>query len=381
MNHFFFFLTFFFFLPSGTAQNAFESRDKTASELFLVPYNDNDKWGWCDTLGNIVLKPKYAETGFFFKQYDTYIAEVKTEYGQNLVNNKGKLLFSKTYHIEKKWNLRVDKTHKGYYIICSEKRKKGFYDPDMDEYIIPVQYDSIVVVQGWGRPSEKPLVFAKKSNEPFIQLNLKKTEIVKTDFSEINIYRGNDYRPIVVAKTLNSEFVEIRQDPVMLTKEEYKLLMEEVHRPTFSQGFSVIVDLEEEDFNYIFHGKGGRDPEKLEVFDYSGYKNKYGFSKLFVVRKDSLLGVVSDLNKIVIPVEYDKLIFDLDKTEVTLYKNGKLGKKLLFTSYPRIETKYDEISRFKNLRVSGNWFFQVFKIKLNGQTGYVGENGVEYFNF
>lgn len=347
MNHFFFFLTFFFFLPSGTAQNVFESKDKIASELFLVPYNDNDKWGWCDTLGNIVLKPKYAETGFFFKKYDTYIAEVKTEYGQNLVNNKGKLLFSKTYHIEKKWNLRVDKTHKGYYIICSEKRKKGFYDPDMDEYIIPVQYDSIVVVQGWGRPSEKPLVFAKKSNEPFIQLNLKKTEIVKTDFSEINIYRGNDDRPIVVAKTLNSEFVEIRQDPVMLTKEEYKLLMEEVHRPTFSQGYSLIVPLEE-GFNYTFHGKGGRDTEKLEVFDYSGYKNKYGFSKLFIVRKDSLLGIISDLKKIVIPIEYDKLIFDKDKTAVTLCKNGKLGKKYFLQVTHGLK---QNMTKFQDLRI------------------------------
>lgn len=378
MHYLVLFFTFFFFLSSGISQSAIESKDNVTPELYFIPYNDNDKWGWCDTLGNIVLKPKYAETGFFFNQYDTYIAEVKTEYGQNLVNNKGKLLFSKTYHIEKEWNLRVDGTSKRYYTISDKKGKMGFYDPYIDKYIIPVQYDSIVVVRV-GKWGQKPLVFAKKLGDTYIQLNFKTTDLINTDFNEINIYKGNDFRPIVVAKTPDKEIFEIRHDPVMLTKEEYELLMDEVDRPTFNEEYAVI-EFPEVFYDHIFIGKHGGD-DTIKVFDYSWNKNKFGFSKLFVVRKDSLLGVVSDLNQIVIPIEYDKLTFDVDKTEVTLYKKGKLGKKLLFTSYPWIETKYDEISKFKKLRVSRNWSFQVFKIKLNGQTGYVGENGVEYFTF
>lgn len=32
----------------------------------LIPYNDRGKWGWSDTVGNILIKPEYSSTQFFF---------------------------------------------------------------------------------------------------------------------------------------------------------------------------------------------------------------------------------------------------------------------------------------------------------------------------
>jgi hypothetical protein len=50
-----------------------------------------------------------------------------------------------------------------------------------------------------------------------------------------------------------------------------------------------------------------------------------------------------------------------------------------YTIYPIIPNKYDDIIYARGLSVNRSWNFAIFKIMINNKTGYVGENGIEFF--
>ncbi|MEO0728630.1 MAG: WG repeat-containing protein, partial [Bacteroidota bacterium] len=52
----------------------------------LIPYNDHGEWGYCDTLGNIQIKPQYKSAYFFnartIGEAEVYLSAVETKWGQ-----------------------------------------------------------------------------------------------------------------------------------------------------------------------------------------------------------------------------------------------------------------------------------------------------------
>jgi len=132
----------------------------------------------------------------------------------------------------------------------------------------------------------------------------------------------------------------------------------------------------------------------IESFDYSRFPSitdTYGFRKLKIMKNEGKYGIVSETDSIIVPFIYDFICFnDYENsfssripTYAKLVKENKEGIKIFFTDYNVIEAKYDKILNFNypdKLNISNNWSFILFKIELNGQSGYVGENGLEYFN-
>jgi len=124
-------------------------------------------------------------------------------------------------------------------------------------------------------------------------------------------------------------------------------------------------------------------PDKiLATHDYSRFgeiSKKFGFTSLSIVRKDNKVGIVNELDEIIVPFVYDKIQFSHNYTEAQLFKDGKQGRKLFFTNYPLIEAKYDALKHYKYLSVNPRWRFGIFEIKIGDFVGYIGENGIEYF--
>jgi len=89
-------------------------------------------------------------------------------------------------------------------------------------------------------------------------------------------------------------------------------------------------------------------------------------------------GVIDEAEKVIIPFEFDKIV-GLSPSFIYTTKQGKQGVWIFNTVYPPIKNSYDEIKFVIRFLVSSRWSFLVFKVRKNGQWGYVGENGVEFF--
>ncbi|MEL6942698.1 MAG: WG repeat-containing protein, partial [Bacteroidota bacterium] len=130
----------------------------------------------------------------------------------------------------------------------------------------------------------------------------------------------------------------------------------------------------------------------LESRDYSKnkYVSQYNFTDLYITMKDGKIGMVNENGEVFIEHEYDEIEFSHYDYAVTLHKNGKVGIKQILRETGNLfllEPKYDDIKLAQTILFDRTPFgkdkrtFMVFEVELNGVKGYVGENGVEYFNF
>ena len=56
----------------------------------LIPYRENKLWGYCDTLGNIKIKPAYDSVTFFTEYAD--VSKVFVNKKESIIDTEGKLL-------------------------------------------------------------------------------------------------------------------------------------------------------------------------------------------------------------------------------------------------------------------------------------------------
>jgi len=92
------------------------------------------------------------------------------------------------------------------------------------------------------------------------------------------------------------------------------------------------------------------------------------------------MGVLNEEGKVILPVIYDNIEFLKNGTQAKLELDGKVGRKLFLSHYPTLEPKYKELRNARSLRVTKRWSFALFTVIIDGQKGYIGENGVEYFD-
>lgn len=121
----------------------------------LIPYNNNGKWGWSDTVGKILIKPKYNSTQFFaryeYLNKKSWVSEVNkngTKYpymfGYGVLPLPNCKLSNQYAHLqEKKYWTVINK--KGLTGIYDLKNKKLILDTIVEDIIITKNYTNYIV--------------------------------------------------------------------------------------------------------------------------------------------------------------------------------------------------------------------------------------------
>lgn len=340
--------------------------------LLLIPFNDHGKWGWSDTLGNIVIQPKFKQARFFYqtvvenKVY--YNASVTTHGGRNLFTAEKGLLVPESYEL-----LRSIDQHlpSGRQLVRNTDRKYGLYLSATERLITKTFYDTV----SWEAISRDVILLKNRSDKTYMMYSPDKKRMVKTDIvqvREVYVKKGAYANHIALAMHKNGKYSKTSDG---------KLTPYAIDADIASQ-------LEEEDGEWIgvaleeaYQRRGSSKVPTTIDFSRNPSAQKYGFQKLVLQKQDGKMGVVNENGEIILPFIYDEIVFADTNTEAQLYLNGKEGRKIFFSHYPVIEPKYDSILPHEILRVNNNWNFGVFKVKIGNNEGYVGENGVEYFRF
>lgn len=340
--------------------------------LLLIPFNDHGKWGWSDTLGNVVIQPKFKQVKFFYKNVIEkkvyYQAYVTTQAGvNNFIAEKG-LLVPESYEL-----LRSIDQHlpSGRQLVRNKDRKYGLYLSATERLITKTFYDTV----SWEAISRDVILLKNRSDKTYVMYSPDKKLMVKTDIVQVRepyVKEGAYANPITLAVHENGKYSKISEGKLT----------------PFTIDADIASQLEEEDGVWFTEApKAAYERQSLSpgstTIDFSGNPSaqKYGFQKLTLQERNGKMGVVNENGEIILPFIYDKIVFTDRSTEAQLYLNGKEGRKIFFSHYPVIEPKYDSILPHEMLRVNNNWNFGVFKVKIGNNEGYVGENGVEYFRF
>lgn len=381
------FFTFFLLLycigikaqAAKTTNDSIPQLDSAKDAALLIPYNNHGKWGWCDTLGKVIIAPKYKKVNFFYKRNNIYSASITTEAGTNrYVINKGLVVPENSAIVSKLY--LSDTSIKGeFYIVKNKLDKIGIYESNTKKFVVPIEYDSYPRYF-----SSQHLILLKKEGElTYDRFIPKLQEVVPTDIVKVSEYMsfGDRYeQSIIVTEHIEGYHSKLKNGTLV------RFDLKKSGKWTDSKDVGIVM---EEGYGSGDYGEPTLKPWPnhslpkdgiIKTYNYSRYKEKYGFSSLSIVQKDNKLGVIDDNKKVVLPYEYDKLIFKENNTQIQLYKGGKQGRKILFTTYPTIEAKYDKLRFTKGIRVTKSWQFAVFRVKMGKQYGYVGENGIEYFD-
>lgn len=354
---------------------------------FLIPYNNNGNWGWCDTLGNIKIKGDFKEVHFFYQRYqhpNEFEAYIDTKAGENRYDYQKGLLVPMKYGIVK--DLYQEPTSKNRWVIIQDASKKfGLYDGHNQKLIVDTKWENYYYEDEW----KTEIYFSRNSEKTFWGYNFKTQKLYKTQIDSV-------FEIQIVSEVNGMSFVSFEQifhqtngrytrfvdgTQVEMKKEE---VMSLANKDTH-YGFSAGPDYDDNPFS---DGNGKSTPSKadsktgiIREIDYSRYENS-PFKKLIVKSENNKVGVVTEKGDTLLPFIYDQIITKNSNLEFYTYQNGKIGLKLLYTIYPVIEPKYERLERsHQQLRVNDHWSFQFYEVKINGKTGLIGENGVEYFYF
>ncbi|MEM8526298.1 MAG: WG repeat-containing protein [Bacteroidota bacterium] len=383
----------FFVLIFLALGNECKGQKEVNTTSLYIPYNEYGEWGWCDTLGNIIIEPRYKSAGFFHKKSGRLIAKVQTEFGKNFVDSEGALVITKKLKIVDQLQERKDyKEVRDYYVLENKKGRQGLYDFTSNSIVVPVKYDSIYTIYFY---DGNRTVFAKGRSKFLSKFELDDLRLVKTDIINMNIISDyNDNGSIVIAIEKSNNKMEITKNGKDINEKEYTKIIERNKdwTPNGSEDWIITAIPDEEiiDERKVYgrsdiSGLGSDGIVKTFHYDtrrrYATTAAKYGFRKLHIIRKNNKLGVFNEKDEVILPIEYDRLEFIEERTQIKLYKQDKIGLKILFTHHPKIEARYDEISLSTYLRTYRDWTFAIFKVKIGDNHGYIGENGIEYFSF
>jgi len=359
------------------------------TDNIIIPYRDGNVWGFCDTLGKVVVKPYFDNV--INVRYDIYNVRkasflIQKNTKQFVVNEKNQItipinhaydsLRLKEFDID---NIEVFKDGKmGLYsnlkeiIPCNYKRidvvgnksyrvflgdKCGIVN-SKSKLIVPIKYD--IIYPSWGD--------SNKSNSKFVwEATLGK---VNTIFYDAKIKTSDDdIVGVLMDKTSGNSSEEETSIITDLLKNYDKVIRDDYRNiayvtknnkiGVFSMLYKkLIIDTDYEEVNFADNNKG-----KL----------------VFKVKVNGKFGFVSENNIVLLPIEYDKIQYNSKINQFEILKNNRVGVKVFNTIYPTIEAKYIEILDYKRLLINNNWSFVIFLVKTEKGIGFIGENGVEYF--
>lgn len=362
----------------------------------LIPYKEHNLWGFCDSLGNIKVKPFASELRDV--KYDVFtpksrfiVKEESTDYYviDNLQkvliprNNKYDSLQIRQYdwdevYVYKNGKVGLYKDSKEvipclYDDISTESnksfivKKEGYYGliNSSGKQIIPLEYKYITFSD---KNSSSNTKFIWKASKEGMCMSCKMDEFYDTkvkankesSLREMGGIQNSSERIRVSNETISKieEYLTGKYDSFKMDKNNNLIFVEK----GISKGVLSLLD--------------GKEIVKLD-FDEVNLFIANGKNSIFKVSKAGKYGLVC-LNKVVAPVKYEKIDRTFEELNI-LINNNKQG---FFDddSLKYVDAKYKKVLKKTRVNITFNKSFYLYKILLdNGWEAYVGENGVEYF--
>ena len=356
----------------------------------IIPYRDGKKWGFCDTLGKVVVKPYFD--GFVDSQYDLSYPDkacflIQKESKSFVVNHKNQIVVPIHHPYD---SIRL-KEYDIDYIEVFKHGKMGLYS-NLKE-VIPCNYTSVEVVEN-------------KSFRVYIEekcgiVNAKNRLIVPIKYDEIYALRSS-------TNTTNSKFaweassenervifydtkiIKNSEDAVGVVYEkmavDYSNDEDGLTLSNLRKVYDNVVYDEYKELAFVTKnnkvGVFSLLEKKLVVdlnYDEVSFADNDRGRSVFKVKLNNKFGFVNDNNAVLLPIEYDAIAYNSKIYQFEITKSNKVGLKVFNTIYPTIQPKYMEILDYRRLSINSSWSFLIFLVKTETGTGFVGENGVEYF--
>lgn len=365
--------------------------------MFYVPFNDRGKWGYSDTLGNIVIKPAFDQASLFSKKANVegvvISAEVMRKGKKDRIDAMGKSLLPKKTELKLFKQFRRSNT--GLQILCLVANKKGHWavvqvgkeaKPDFNYSPIPG------VDPTYG---SAPIFLRNRETKLIEQYDIASHKFRPSDYSQaMKMYpagKSSYARLYAVTSTGDTLMFDGRnfRPAVFKPGVDYIMFAPDDKVKSSDSGLDgpefEYMEIEEEEFYLSLADKAKLSTQfKVDaILDNAGFSRylsgKYGISKLYVAQRGSLFGVIDQDGKELLPFTYDRITLEDDGTQAAIYLNGKVGRKLFFTIYPAIEPIYDSLYEYHSYRVNRRWSFVVYLGQVNGEAVLVGENGTKYY--
>jgi hypothetical protein len=365
-----------------------------AHHSYCLPYNDSNKWGICDTNGNVLVKPVYSKVSTFSIGKETLISFVKNNKVVVYVNAKLKPTLSNVYDSIQRAPYSAEGT---YFIYLNGK---------------------IGLVEN-GSVSIKPMyeyldfnnnnrIFARKNN--FLGLISTKNEIIiPFEFDEIDSDWNQNQHKESNDSTYNWE-ASIKNE-----------------RQSFTDKLQKPVDYFYDDEILLVKEGGNNNSElknrkvELELSKrFVSPKIVSAYSSLFYVKNaEGQMGVYNNYTKnLIVPIAFDSVLMDEEIENANycvVYKKGKVGFynasiELLSITYDSIDISqirrgiifpiknnlvglnflskdielaikpsFRKLTYFGRFLVNKDWVFTIYHATdTNGNSFYIGENGLEY---
>ena len=368
----------------------------------LIPYRDKKLWGLSDTLGNIKVSPIYKEIKSFFieKQNDVFVSRyvVKANKSYFVINKDKKVFLPETNTYD---SIHLNNYFPNHFWVF-KKGKIGLYHNNKE--IIPCLYDQITLTEndsykvkkgkstGLINASGKLIIPVEYTTiEP---LHLEETEedvedneekesknrdkfvwITKTSKSEKKFYDTKTQ----IATTFYSNTIEKRlgSETISGDSEDYDLIKNRLLK-TYD---TVAIDQFE---NFAFVTKNNKKgvidlKTNIEIinliYDDVAYDGLNKDIKIFKTKRNGKFGLIQAGNQALLNCEFDDI-----NNEHILTKDNRKGVFVFNTVYPYIKPKYITLKSIEPISISYYWQFGLFEVTTEKGKGYVGENGVEFFN-
>lgn len=370
-----------------------------------IPYRDGALWGYCDTLGQVIHPAQYDSLGFFTWTNPYAICVQNGKWG--LVDSAFQPTIPTQYDalVVRRYNGRNERE-----ILEVRSNKLTGLISLIGEPLIPIQYDSILFYSDFTVVYQSArLGVYSKDFKPLTDLVYSDCYVSSEGFSSpffLVLKRDSTYSKLTpdgAMSPLNAAQLPRRDSQLgarfgrpgygQMSSMSRQEVQTKVRRGEFSLNPSSIwydrlVDNDEIGYYYrllIQDAKGYAlfDLQSGELIPryYTDIIKVMRFSadrELWFVKKIGKYGIVDESGNMVLPYNYDGFT-DIQLSHIIVQKDGLEGVFIPYTIYSPIPCVYETIALAESLRVTRNWSFGVFAVRKSGQTGYVGENGVEYF--
>ena len=346
---------------------------------FLVPFNNQGKWTWSDTLGNILKSRSFDSTTFFFEKQvngnKEYLAYVNFKGRNNYYSYKKKLFLPKAHSLVDECIVK-NPTTETLYFLKNKKGKIGIYSVATKSFVVESIYDSIVF-----KSQQQDQIYLKKNESKNLYVfNVLTKKTNRSDYVALELIsesQGEDefinFRQHEIATKANGTKVERINDleyPIdQKTIDTWKNL------PKRMTGFVV----DELDVDFDSKSYLTKELKNGIILSLTCRKNDYNYTQIKIVYQDGKFGCLNQNDSVILPAKYDRLVIKEQFKYIETTLGEKHGIKLLFTHYPTIEALYDEIRLYTHLEVNDKWSFIVYYTRKGKQSGFVGENGIEYY--